>query len=158
MAYCSGCGSSIEANTKFCAKCGTATPANGQATTTATVQANMGDQFNQTPETKPWLPTFLLCWFLGAFGGHRFYVGKTGSALGMLFTLGGCGIWTLIDWITLLNQKFTDNNGVRLMKKPGDNKIVWIMVSIVAALTIAYFVVWAIIGAAMVGAAIQQAS
>jgi TM2 domain-containing membrane protein YozV len=60
---------------------------------------------------KPWLNTFLLCWILGNVGAHRFYVGKTGTAIAMLLTCGGCGIWTLIDWVTIILGKFTDAEG-----------------------------------------------
>lgn len=35
--------------------------------------------------------------FFGGIGGHRYYMGDIGYALGMTFTLGGLGIWTLID-------------------------------------------------------------
>jgi TM2 domain-containing membrane protein YozV len=39
-----------------------------------------------------------LLWLLtGIFGGHRFYLGDTGRSIAMLFTLGGCGLWTLAD-------------------------------------------------------------
>ncbi|GIE99943.1 TM2 domain-containing protein [Paractinoplanes rishiriensis] len=34
---------------------------------------------------------------LGIFGGHRFYLGDTGRSIAMLFTLGGLGVWTLLD-------------------------------------------------------------
>jgi TM2 domain len=34
---------------------------------------------------------------LGLFGGHRFYLGDTGRSVAMLFTLGGLGVWTLVD-------------------------------------------------------------
>lgn len=40
---------------------------------------------------------YALWFFLGAVGGHRFYTRDTGIALGMLFTLGGLGVWALID-------------------------------------------------------------
>ncbi|GAA2848769.1 hypothetical protein Acy02nite_01540 [Actinoplanes cyaneus] len=33
----------------------------------------------------------------GIFGGHRFYLGDTARSIAMLFTLGGLGLWTLID-------------------------------------------------------------
>jgi TM2 domain-containing membrane protein YozV len=33
----------------------------------------------------------------GVFGGHRFYLGDTARSMAMLFTLGGCGLWTLLD-------------------------------------------------------------
>lgn len=35
--------------------------------------------------------------FTGGIGGHRYYMGDIGYALGMTFTLGGFGLWTLID-------------------------------------------------------------
>ncbi len=57
------------------------------------------------------LPAVLLCFFLGTFGAHRFYVGKTGTAILMIVTVGGFGIWTLIDFIMLLVSKFTDKDG-----------------------------------------------
>jgi hypothetical protein len=34
---------------------------------------------------------------VGIFGGHRFYLGDTGRSITMLFTLGGLGLWTLLD-------------------------------------------------------------
>ena len=60
---------------------------------------------------KNWLTTFLLAWFLGWLGAHRFYVGKTGTGILMLLTCGGCGIWALIDWIMVIIGKFTDKDG-----------------------------------------------
>ena len=49
--------------------------------------------------------------FLGFWGVHRFYVGKIGTGVAMIFTLGGLGIWTLIDFIMILVGSFTDANG-----------------------------------------------
>lgn len=42
---------------------------------------------------------------------HRFYVGKIVTGILMLVTLGGLGIWTLIDVIMIAVQKFRDRNG-----------------------------------------------
>ena len=53
----------------------------------------------------------LLCFFLGCFGIHRFYVGKVGTGVLQLITLGGLGIWALIDMIMIILQKFTDSDG-----------------------------------------------
>ena len=44
----------------------------------------------------------LLCLFLGGPGAHKFYEGKIGMGILYLFTLGLCGIGTLIDFIVLL--------------------------------------------------------
>lgn len=61
------------------------------------------------------LPAFLLCWFLGIFGAHRFYTGKIGTGILMIFTLGGLGIWTLIDFIMIIIGSFTDSEGKKLV-------------------------------------------
>jgi len=60
---------------------------------------------------KGFVPTILLCFFLGGFGIHRFYAGKAGTGILMLLTFGGLGIWTLIDFILIACSKFTDGNG-----------------------------------------------
>jgi len=53
----------------------------------------------------------LLCLFIGILGVHRFYVGKVGTGILQLVTLGGLGIWALIDMIIIIMQKFTDSEG-----------------------------------------------
>jgi TM2 domain-containing membrane protein YozV len=60
------------------------------------------------------LPAFLLCFLLGIFGAHRFYVGKTGTAVLQIITLGGLGIWTLVDLIMIIVGAFTDADGNKI--------------------------------------------
>lgn len=60
---------------------------------------------------KGFVPTLLLCFFLGALGVHRFYVGKIGTGILMLLTLGGLGIWSLIDFIMIAVGSFKDAQG-----------------------------------------------
>lgn len=60
------------------------------------------------------LPAFLLCFFLGIFGAHRFYVGKVGTGILQIFTIGGLGIWTLIDLIMIIVGAFTDKNNNKI--------------------------------------------
>lgn len=62
------------------------------------------------------LPAALLCFFLGIFGAHRFYVGKSGTAVLQILTLGGLGIWALIDLIMIIIGAFTDKEGNKLTK------------------------------------------
>lgn len=67
-------------------------------------------------EQKEWLTTLILCWLVGIFGVHRFYTGHTGIGIAQLLTMGGCGIWTMIDLIMIITGKFTDANGQPLKK------------------------------------------
>lgn len=60
---------------------------------------------------KQYLATLALCFFLGFLGAHRFYVGKNKSGFLMLITLGGLGVWYLIDLITIVFGKFRDRKG-----------------------------------------------
>jgi len=53
----------------------------------------------------------ILTLLLGIVGAHRFYVGRTGTALAMLFTLGGLGIWWLIDIVIVASGQLKDNEG-----------------------------------------------
>ena len=43
----------------------------------------------------------IICWFVGSLGIHRLMMGYKNWWL-MLLTAGGCGIWTLIDFIKIL--------------------------------------------------------
>ena len=60
------------------------------------------------------LAAALLCLLLGVFGGHRFYLGKHGTAILMLFTLGGLGIWSTVDLIFILIGSCRDANGLEV--------------------------------------------
>jgi len=64
----------------------------------------------QTSE-KNYIVMILLCFFLGSLGIHRFYVGKIGTGILMIITLGGLGIWALIDLIMIIVGKFKDKEG-----------------------------------------------
>lgn len=56
----------------------------------------------------------LLGIFLGPLGIHRFYLGYVGIGLAMLFTGGGCGIWSLLDAVFILLGKTPDADGREL--------------------------------------------
>ena len=60
------------------------------------------------------LPAFFLCFFFGVLGVHRFYVGKVGTGILQLVTLGGLGIWALIDFIMIIVGAFTDKEGSKI--------------------------------------------
>ena len=58
------------------------------------------------------LIAFLLAFFLGFLGIHRFYVGKVGTGVLMILTAGGLGVWWLIDIIMILAGGFRDKAGL----------------------------------------------
>ncbi len=63
-----------------------------------------------TPQ-KSFTTALLLSFFLGGFGVDRFYLGYTGLGVGKLLTLGGCGIWALIDFIMIAMRKVPSADG-----------------------------------------------
>jgi len=97
--FCQDCGEIINAKAEICPKCGVRQPYN---------DIRLGEQKNNEPK---WITTLLLCWFLGIFGIHRFYTGHTVIGVIQLLTLGGCGIWTLIDFIIIIAGNYKDAKG-----------------------------------------------
>lgn len=69
------------------------------------------DTMDASVSDKGFVPALLLCFFLGPLGVHRFYVGKVGTGLLQLVTLGGLGIWTLVDFIMIAVGSFRDAQG-----------------------------------------------
>lgn len=64
-----------------------------------------------------WVITLLLAFFLGGLGLHRFYNGKIGTGILMIITLGGLGIWVLIDLIMIVLGRFEDSEGKQISVK-----------------------------------------
>ena len=55
---------------------------------------------------KSFVATLILCILLGGLGVHRFYVGKVGTGIIMLLSLGGLGIWQLLDIIRVTRTSY----------------------------------------------------
>jgi len=64
-----------------------------------------------------WTTLLLLSLFLGALGVDHFYTGKTMTGILKLITVGGCGIWALIDLIMVITGGFKDSNGLPVTNK-----------------------------------------
>ena len=80
QSFCGECGHGMSPKAPNCSSCG------------AQNSAAM-----EPVSHKSMVPAALLCFFLGTFGIHRFYVGKIIIGILMILTLGGLGIWVLIE-------------------------------------------------------------
>lgn len=97
--FCRSCGQIISSQAPTCPHCGAPTGVRDVPP-------------NASPKSR--LAALLLCIllpFVAINGAHRFYVGKIGTGILELITLGGLGIWTLIDLILIIVGSFKDKQG-----------------------------------------------
>ena len=95
MLYCRHCGHQVHATAPSCPGCG-------------------APQKSKADSDKRILPAFLLCFFFGFFGVHRFYVGKVGTGILMFLTCGGFFVVYLLDFIRIICGSFTDAQGRKI--------------------------------------------
>ncbi len=100
--FCRACGKEIDPRAAICVHCGVAT------STAGTRPADASD--------KSWLVALLLSVFLGGLAIDRFYVGRIGSGILKLVTLGGLGVWWLIDVIIIAAGGMRDGQGKRIVQ------------------------------------------
>lgn len=122
---CPKCGAPMEGNT--CSYCGyiqqtsatTPNAAGGKTAAAVVTQVFINSQSttaqaNISPKSR-WL-ALAICYFLGLFGGHYFYVGKAGKGILYLFTAGLFGFGWIVDMIRIATGKFVDANNLPLKK------------------------------------------
>jgi TM2 domain-containing membrane protein YozV len=125
--FCVGCGAKPTAGNKFCQACGAATDPAAEICLKCGSRLGKATGVSGDVSPKSKMIAGLLAFFLGQFGAHRFYLGKTGTAIVMLvlaiigwatvifivggFFLAAVGIWNLIDLIMILTGSMKDKDG-----------------------------------------------
>lgn len=73
------------------------------------------EEADDSSEQRAWVAMVLACLgFVGLCGLHRFYVGRIWSALLQLATLGGLGVWQVVDMVRIGLGRFEDEDELRL--------------------------------------------
>lgn len=104
---CPKCGKGLPNEANFCYTCGSQVT---QDVVSEGVAVKTPSKVIITTKKKKWIAS-LLCLFLGGVGAHRFYVGKVGTGVLYLFTLGLCGFGAVVDLIGILAGNFKDKLG-----------------------------------------------
>lgn len=114
MKFCKHCGQKIEKDVVVCIHCGKQVEALEQTATTqpqvvinnSNMNTNTNTNMNGVMMGKAknkWV-SFLLCFFLGFFGAHKFYEGKIGMGILYILTVGLFGFGVIIDLIVILTK------------------------------------------------------
>ena len=102
--FCINCGKEIEDKSKeYCSSC--------------------YNKFNKEVGDN-WLYAIILNWLVGCTGAHRFYTGYIGIGIAQFLTLGGLGIWSLVDMVSIGLNKYKNAKGEELQ---GYNKPIGMM-------------------------------
>lgn len=112
--FCKFCGEKIDIDCVICPKCGKQVEMLKQNAPQVIISNNNVNGFYDSYPYKSRLVALLLSIFLGVFGFHRFYVGKIGTGIIYLFTMGFLGIGWIIDILSIVTGAFRDKAGMPL--------------------------------------------
>jgi len=84
-----------------------------------------------TEGSRDYLVAAMLSLFLGPLAIDRFYLGYTGLGVVKLLTLGGFGIWALIDLILIVTNEMKDSDGRTMRGFTHNKNIVWLIAGLI---------------------------
>jgi len=108
--FCIACGQRPLLGTRYCQSCGGEVPFSAEICVKCGVRLARGSD-------KDWIVALVLSIFAGGLGVDRFYLGYVGWGILKLVTLGGCGIWYLVDLVLIALNKLPDAQGRPLRQK-----------------------------------------
>ncbi len=77
--------------------------------------AALVSQSAASPNGRHFLAVFFLSFMWGTFGVDRFYLGKVGTGIIKLLTLGGLGVWTIVDLALIMSGAMRDKQGQEML-------------------------------------------
>jgi hypothetical protein len=124
--YCRNCGKQLAESAEFCVSCGVrphkgskyCCACGGETRSEAEICVTCGTRLPGVEEGKSWFVALILSLFVGWFGIDRFYLGRIGTGILKLLTLGLFGVWWLIDIILIATDNLKDSEGRPLVKGP----------------------------------------
>lgn len=76
----------------------------------------MSPKIKKLPKQRHFLAAFFISLFWGTFGVDRMYLGKWGTGVLKLVTLGGVGFWTISDLGQIMAGRLHDKQGRELLQ------------------------------------------
>ena len=127
--FCKNCGNQLDDDSRFCTKCGQRLHPVHPENQNAQSQFNASGQPSKTTDgisPKSRLTALLLGIFVGSFGAHNFYLGKTsrGVAQAVISSVGlilfgvptfGMFVWSCVEWIFIATGKGKDSQGLKVI-------------------------------------------